>query len=144
MLQFDRVAPLWLLNQARGHLKTGSRAICTPEPTESDHDFAVLVNDMATVAERLERNGWTPESAKYAGTSFLSMRKREVNLILMDDFFIFNRWKVATHAASRVNACDREYRINIFRAILYPPPVRCDRTLEGALAISELFSREFE
>ncbi len=101
---------------------TGSRAICTPAPTDTDEDWLILVDDWAKFSDVAIANEWgvtgPGDSEKYP-EFFASLRKGEMNLIATESESFFDKFSAATFAAKRLNLLNKSDRIALFQAVLY-------------------------
>jgi hypothetical protein len=100
-------------------MRTGSREICSPAPMDTDADFVVL--DLRG-SGNFESNGFkmTAEPENYGFEApFITYRRGEVNLIVVDGWPQFKAWKAATAAAKQMNIKDKQKRIALFQGVLY-------------------------
>ena len=100
--------------------RTGSREICVPAPLNTDVDFVVLdIHDNGL----FERNGFSlgtqVDHEEYGNADFLSYRRGEVNLIVVNSWGSFKAWKAAIAAAKQMNMLDKANRIALFQGVLY-------------------------
>ena len=108
-------------------LKTGSRIICSPAPEGSDEDTLVLVEGDLETAEALrimEGLGFSYEGNRHYTSKgekkpFQSWRNGKSNWVLTNSPEYFERFKLATTLAKRLNLLDKQDRIAVFTAILY-------------------------
>ena len=102
--------------------RTGSREICSPPPLDTDVDFVVL-NAGFQKSVAFEENGFSQatieDRERYGFADFLSYRRGEVNLLVVDTWGSFRAWKVATAAAKQMNIKDKSKRIALFQGVLY-------------------------
>ena len=111
----EQDAEAWLLANGLPFFKTGSRAICNPPVMDTDADFVVL--DQTGI---LNLRNWaeaTTDSEYEGGTR--TFRLGEVNLIVVEWEEDFNRWKIATQIATRLNLTSKPERIALFQGVLY-------------------------
>lgn len=106
----------------------GSRVTCDPPPTDTDEDYLVLVKDMQTAVAGLKAIGFeyssTPEQIeKYeqmnqsAQWKFTSLWFGDINYIVTDSQFFFERFLTATYVCKTLNLLKKEDRIMVFEAI---------------------------
>ena len=106
----------------------GSRVTCNPPPTDTDEDYLVLVKDKPAAVAGLKALGFEysadPEKmAKYeamnetAQWSFTSLWFGDVNYIVTDSQFFFERFLTATHVCKKLNLLDKADRIMVFEAV---------------------------
>jgi hypothetical protein len=106
----------------------GSRVTCDPPPTDTDEDYLVLVKDRQTAVAGLKAIGFeyssTPEQVeKYeqmnisAQWKFTSLWFGDINYIVTDSQFFFERFLTATHVCKTLNLLKKEDRIMVFEAI---------------------------
>jgi hypothetical protein len=106
----------------------GSRVTCNPPPTDTDEDYLVLVSDRRTAVAGLKAIGFeyssTPEQVeKYeqmnfsAQWKFTSLWFGDINYIVTDSQFFFERFLTATHVCKTLNLLKKEDRIMVFEAI---------------------------
>lgn len=103
----------------------GSRATCSPAPTDTDIDYLVFVSreKYDALMEVLSGEGWALGGslglAQARGSAFLSFRLGELNLIVTDHEDFHKRFLVGTALAKRLNVFDKEDRKALFQAVLY-------------------------
>lgn len=106
----------------------GSRVTCNPPPTDTDEDYLVLVKDKPAAVAGLKALGFEysadPEKlAKYeamngtARWSFTSLWFGNVNYIVTDSQFFFERFLTATHVCKALNLLNKADRIMVFEAV---------------------------
>lgn len=106
----------------------GSRVTCDPPVMDTDEDYLVLVKNMHEAAVALKGLGFeypknddeAMEYAKMAVTSqysFRSLRFGDVNYIITDDAFFFERFLTASHICKTLNITNKEHRVIVFEAI---------------------------
>jgi hypothetical protein len=106
----------------------GSRVTCDPPPTDTDEDYLLLVENTYKAAKSLKAFGFEYESdpqkvEEYMKMSegmlgsFTSMRFGDVNYIITDSAFLFERFLTATHVAKELNLLRKEDRVMLFRAV---------------------------
>ena len=106
----------------------GSRVTCDPPPTDTDEDYLVLVKNRQTAVAGLKAIGFeyssTPEQIeKYEQMNFSSQWKftslwfGDINYIVTDSQFFFERFLTATHVCKTLNLLKKEDRIMVFEAI---------------------------
>ena len=120
--------PAYILQTAIDVYPTGSRATCAAAVTPySDHDWLVLVHDKDAYGTDLVLNGAEDLLAKALGTDdrpayftknkFNSYRLGPLNLIVIEDVEFFNRFKIATLIAHRLQVENKGHRIALFEAV---------------------------
>ena len=96
----------------------GSRVICDPPPTDTDRDFVLLVNDVATAACRLYRHGWQDPAgmSEYRGEhgDFVTVRRGEDNAMLFGNPVEFGAVLAATCIATQKNIMQKSERYALF------------------------------
>ena len=106
----------------------GSRVTCDPPPTDTDEDYLVLVKDSKVAVAGLKAIGFeyssTPEQIeKYeqlnqsAQWKFTSLWFGDINYIVTDSQFFFERFLTATYVCKTLNLLKKEDRIMVFEAI---------------------------
>lgn len=106
----------------------GSRVTCSPPPTDTDEDFLVLVEDRSQAVAALQQFGFeAPTNAQQimeynrlgmtSGWNFSSLRLGDVNYIVTDDVFFFERFLTASHVAKSLNILSKHDRIMVFEAM---------------------------
>lgn len=106
----------------------GSRVTCNPPPTDTDEDYLVLVKDKGAAVKGLKALGFEysadPEKmAKYealnetARWSFTSLWFGDINYIVTDSQFFFERFLTATHVCKALNLLNKADRIMVFEAV---------------------------
>lgn len=98
-------------------IPVGSRATCDPAPENTDIDYLVLVKKRTCpVGWELDTGGVHYEPSE---GEFNSWRKGNVNLIVTDSYFFYDKFVVATKLAKRFNLLDKRDRIALFQGVLY-------------------------
>lgn len=107
----------------------GSRVTCDPAPTDTDEDYLLSVHgikkqNLSNVVVFLESNGFINESDSehyqdQAESTFVSMRRDEVNLIISTCPDFVKSHKLATAVCKELNLMDKHDRIVLFQAFLY-------------------------
>lgn len=111
-----------------GWFESGSRVICDPPPTDTDHDFVIYTDSKSESRRELEALGYTRSNKDYKASktdpfamynSFDSYRHtdNDHNLIVVFGTGDFKRWKVATQLATLLNVTDKDKRVALFRAV---------------------------
>lgn len=97
---------------------TGSNYICDPPVTDTDVDWVVLVSDWMSVVNELSTLGWD-YTADYLGGhgDFTSIRRGEINLILVQEKKEFDLWVKATEEAKKLNLLNKQDRIDLFTKV---------------------------
>ena len=106
----------------------GSRVTCSPPPTDTDEDFLLLVDDLDDAVKKLKGIGFDTGMTKkqeeeYAslqitsGGRFKSLRFGDVNYIVTQSAFFFDRFLTATHICKTLNVMDKKQRILIFSGV---------------------------
>lgn len=106
----------------------GSRVTCDPPPADTDEDYLVLVKDKRATVAALRSIGFEhstdPEKVeKYekmnetAAWSFSSLWFGDVNYIVTDSQFFFERFLTATYVCKKLNLLKKEDRIMVFEAV---------------------------
>ena len=103
---------------------TGSRAICTPPPMDTDEDWICFHPNQSKAIAALEYGGFRSEGNPqfYTGNdrgSFRSLRRGEINLILTDQLEFYDLFVSATELARRFNLTRKSDRIALFQVVLY-------------------------
>lgn len=104
----------------------GSRVTCDPAPTDTDEDVLVLAREEKwEFAEWATTIGFTmggsdpTEHDPESRDDFLSLRRGDVNLIVVDKEESWRRFLAATHVAKRLNLLEKSDRIALFEAVRY-------------------------
>jgi len=106
----------------------GSRVTCNPPPTDTDEDYLVLTKDKEAAVKALQVMGFEystdPEKiAEYnrlgetSGYSFVSLFFGDINYIVTDSVFFFERFLTATHVCKTLNLLKKEERVMVHEAI---------------------------
>lgn len=106
----------------------GSRVTCDPPVMHTDEDYLVLVKNMQEAIVALQSLGFelpkTEEEKKEyvkmgltSQYSFQSMRFGDVNYIITEDAFFFERFLTASHVCKTLNILNKEDRITVFEAV---------------------------
>ena len=106
----------------------GSRVTCSPPPMDTDEDFLLLVKDLDESVKKLKEIGFDTgmtkeQEAEYAslqrtsGGRFKSLRFGDVNYIVTQSAFFFDRFLTATHICKTLNVMDKKQRILIFSGV---------------------------
>lgn len=109
----------------RGHALVGSRATCSPAPTETDEDHLLLVldKDVQAAIGVLHSEGFHLDhpSAHYRPEDgiFNSWRKEDVNLIVTSDPIFYRRFLSASNVAKKLNLLEKADRVTLFQSVLY-------------------------
>lgn len=103
------------------HTRTGSSYTCDPPVLNTDDDHVLLVRCRMDFARAAEAYGWESTARDYEGSTkdYISYRRGRVNLIVGDSPEAFDRWKLATFVAKRLNLLRKEDRKVLFDAILF-------------------------
>jgi hypothetical protein len=106
----------------------GSRVTCNPPPMDTDEDYLVLVKDKRLAIDGLKALGFEysadpkkvaeyEEMNKSAQWSFTSMWFGDVNYIITESEFFFERFLTATHVCKTLNLLRKEDRVMVFEAV---------------------------
>jgi hypothetical protein len=106
----------------------GSRVTCNPPPTDTDEDYLVLVSDRRQAVEALKHLGFEPSLDPQkledyermnmtAQWEFTSLWFGDVNYIVTESHFFFERFLTATHICKALNLLDKKDRIMVFEAV---------------------------
>ena len=106
----------------------GSRVTCSPPPTDTDEDFLLLVDDLGEAVNKLKEIGFDTgmteeQEAEYvalqqtSGNRFKSLRFGDLNYIVTQSAFFFDRFMTATHICKTLNVMDKKQRILIFSGV---------------------------
>ncbi|MGC4008886.1 MAG: hypothetical protein QM805_07845 [Pseudomonas sp.] len=109
-------------------VRVGSRATCSPPPTDTDEDFLILVKDKDEAVRNLLEMGFETESdpkhihdynimGRESRFGFASLRFGEVNYIVTDDIFFFERFLTGAYVARELNLIDKKDRVLVHSAI---------------------------
>lgn len=104
---------------------SGSRVICNPPVTDTDLDVVVLV-DVGTAPVEFLDLGYADASGDYAvgmqtSRAFTSFRRGEVNLVVTSDPVLFERYKLATEWATKLNLKSKRDRAQFFELVKFAP-----------------------
>lgn len=107
--------------------KSGSQVICDPPPVNSDHDYFILEDWHPAIDKSLYHilvsllgfNATidTIETDTYEGMGFYSLRRGDINAILITDGYLYERTLAATILAKKKNLTDKEDRIKLFAEV---------------------------
>lgn len=102
----------------------GSRIICSPPPMDTDLDVVVLVDSAAAINDLVSmgylHHNESQVAYDYSNDSddaFVSLRKEDVNLIVVWSHTGFERWRLYTEAATRLNLLNKSDRVTLAQAI---------------------------
>jgi hypothetical protein len=106
----------------------GSRVTCDPPPMDTDEDFLLLVKNVDETVGKLKEIGFdsnmtTEQEREYAalkvtsGGRFRSLRFGDVNYIVTQSAFFFERFLTATHVCKMLNVMEKRHRILVFSAV---------------------------
>lgn len=120
--------PVDVIDKVKDYFPTGSRVICNPPIMNTDEDWVVLLhhtNAFTDFKKYMRDNGWETCGQDYAldpfgvrnRNRFVAFRKGELNLIVTDSPVVFDRYKIATKIATRLNLFNKEDRIALFQII---------------------------
>lgn len=98
---------------------TGSRVIMNPPPEGRDEDWVVLVSDLVAAITYLQGRGFTLDGnpSMYANEEFRSTRKGDLNLIIVEQREVYDRYVLATEVAKKLNLQNRADRVALFQTI---------------------------
>lgn len=104
---------------------TGSRVICNPPVTDTDLDVAVLVDAGTEPVEFIDL-GYTLSNEVMAQVckaprNFSAFRRGEVNLVVTSDPVLFERYKLATEWATKLNLKSKRDRAQFFELVKFAP-----------------------
>ncbi len=100
--------------------QTGSSVICNPPVLDTDIDYCILVSNKDKVAKMLCNAGWKMcggEAYENPDSSFVALRKDNLNYILVDKQDEYDRWEAAMLLAQKRNLTKKQDRIDLFRTI---------------------------
>lgn len=106
----------------------GSRVTCNPPPTDTDEDYLILTKDREATINGLMSIGFEysadPEKVaeyeemnKSSQNSFVSLWFGDMNYIITDSAFFFERFLTATHICKTLNLLRKEDRILVFAGV---------------------------
>jgi hypothetical protein len=101
-------------------MRTGSRYICSPAPTDTDDDYIVLDADGVSrflAKAHFELN--TDQTLYDAMPDFMAWRKGDLNVVVALDQCFFDRFCAATELAKARNLLVKDDRIALFQSVLY-------------------------
>jgi hypothetical protein len=107
----------------------GSRVTCNPPPTDTDEDYLILVQNKKAAVAALKSIGFeSPQTQdqidryeklnEVSQWSFSSLRFGDINYIVTESEFFFERFLTATHVCKSLNLMDKSDRIMVFDAVL--------------------------
>lgn len=102
---------------------TGSRVICNPPVLDTDTDVVVLMEEtiFSDVLALLQGDKWEV-LGEYNDKPGVSIKKETpdgvLNLIMLDEWNVYAKWKVATAIATKLNLLKKEDRIDLFDKVL--------------------------
>ena len=105
-------------NKIKLVVPVGSRITCDPAPTDTDEDWLVYTEDLATFLGDCVEYGFTNEG-NYEDSNFISLRNGRHNLIVTDRKEFYDKFVLATHVCKSLNLLNKHNRIVVFQAILY-------------------------
>lgn len=120
--------PVDYIDKVQDYFPTGSRVICDPPILNTDEDWVVKVYDSQSLREfkkLLKKDGWELCGAEYENQGFGNMhngkfvafRKGELNLIITESAVVYDRYKIATRVATKLNLISKDDRIALFQMI---------------------------
>jgi hypothetical protein len=119
-MEYDEYDALqFLTNLGLPFFRTGSREICRPAPVGTDVDFVVLDTGVGAYQAIGFQNTSDAGLNEYGQSNFCTYRMGEVNLIVVDTYTEFRKWRVATAAAKQMNLVKKQDRIDLFQGVLY-------------------------
>jgi hypothetical protein len=106
----------------------GSGVTCSPPPRDTDEDFLLFVDNMNDAALKLIDIGFSSHMTHEqfedykslmgaTGGKFTSLRLGDVNYIVTENPFFFDRFLTATHICKTLNVMEKQHRILIFHAV---------------------------
>jgi hypothetical protein len=104
----------------------GSRVTCSPPPKDADEDFLLLVESMSDAVEKLKGIGFIQEDETepeydelvlVSFFSFTSLRLGNVNYIITQSYFFFERFLTATRMCQRLNLRQKGARVLVFNGV---------------------------
>lgn len=99
---------------------TGSSVICNPPVLDTDFDYVILVKyDSYELDTLLEQQGFKTNYADYDIEDFRSYKQGQINYILTDNIEWFEKMRVATNLAKKLNLLDKQQRINLFDYVMF-------------------------
>jgi hypothetical protein len=112
------------------YILTGSSVICNPPVLDTDIDFVIKSKDVDIIKNyltcELKFNVLTGEESEtnYEGLNvgseyFYSLKKDNINIMLVQDESFFIKWLNATLLAKKLNLLKKEDRITLFQYVLY-------------------------
>ena len=120
--KFD--VPYDLKSVVQDSFASGSRTICSPAPLDTDLDIVVLIDSPRAVVELVDMGYLYHHESQVAyawpqdhDDAFVSLRKGEVNLIVVWSRTGFERWRLYTEAARRLNLLNKSDRIALAQVI---------------------------
>jgi hypothetical protein len=133
-LQFKKTLPFiqakaevlglcWAI-KARRMLHVGSTRVCDPVPEDTDVDFMVLAPRFTPNRTRrvLMELGFREDHGTslmpYSGSKFASWRHGNVNVVIVQSWKYFNRFRRATEVAEVSNMLDKTIRLNFFKQVM--------------------------
>ena len=105
---------------AEAMIRTGSREICNPPPTDTDEDWLIYTTQLADLQDEVYADGFrmgAVQAERYPDSETMSWRKGEINLIITASAEEFDLWETATKLAKKFNLLKKEDRIRLFHAI---------------------------
>lgn len=110
---------------------TGSAFTCNPPVDDTDIDWVVLTktfDDAESLIFALKELAWCPDTKTsrvtddnrvFADSIFRSCRRGPHNLIVTPHKGFYDKFRLATAVAKKLNLLDKSDRITLFQAILY-------------------------
>ena len=110
---------------------TGSAFTCNPPVGDTDIDWIVLVktfDDAEKLISVLKEDAWctdtkassiTDDSRVFADSIFRSCRRGPHNLIVTPHKGFYDKFRLATAVAKKLNLLNKSDRITLFQAVLY-------------------------
>ena len=96
--------------------ETGSRYVCDPPVTDTDHDWIVLDGDGSVEDWLARQQNVVFDGLDYDDEEFNSFKLGEVNLIVMSCEDAFDRFVLATKISKLLNVQEKPKRVALFEA----------------------------
>lgn len=103
--------------------RTGSSVICNPPVVDTDEDYMFLTEDVDKFKEHLVKNGWDVCGAEEYPTNedsynWVALRKGKLNYLLTSDDEYYDKFREATHLATKLNLLQKEQRVALFHYVI--------------------------
>lgn len=110
----------YLIPMCEEGFPTGSRTVCTPPVMDTDIDYVVLPKNFSLFLKAANTYGYSRKTWHDGcdKEKYVSLYNGDINLIVIRYRDRFNRFRLATKVACRLNILDRDDRHYLFNSII--------------------------